>query len=309
MGKRGWTMGVLAVLSAACSIVTNLDDLAGDGSTLDAAPDSGISPSCLTLDASACSPAALPAGWSYALLGAGDADCPQDYQRAPLVYDAALGVGACACGCATTGAYSCTGVLSLSSGSSCNNMTKVFNVGNNNACFTTSFIDNHLAAGPLPSASGSPSCHANVTGNAAWTSSTETACVPSCAADFCAAPAPFRRCVMSTTSTACPAPFTEATPLAGTAGEVTVACDTCECDVSQPGPCTADGLAYTTTDCSGTPIAGSDAGIFNGTCFALGAGPKSVSYAPNIPAATCSITAGGDGSVEISNAATICCLP
>lgn len=308
---------VVALVSTACSLVTDLNDLASGGadavadSALDSAPDSALPLGCPTLDASACAPATLPEGWSYTLVASPDASCPSEYASASLAYDLGLGVGACACGCSTTGAYSCAGSISIGSGTAtCTGITKSFDAGDDAACFPTVFNDPHLLVGSLPAPSGSPTCNTNVTGNKAWTSSTETACVPSCAADYCAAAAPFRRCVVSETNAACPAPFTQAMPSAGVASNVTVDCEQCACGIPPPGKCTAKGLAYSTNDCSGTPILNSDAGIYeNGICYNFGASVNSVSYAPTVPQPTCTITGGGDGSVAFANPLTICCLP
>ena len=267
---------------------------------------------CSTLDASACVDADLPDGWTYVAFATGDTACPAgDYTKSTYLEKPTPEAGACSCTCTPSGTYSCAGTIAFGyGGGSCTNTKTSFDGGDDAACVVTGGNDPHLAVGPLPTPSGgTAACAPSATGTKAWSATDTTACTPGCTVDYCGLPGPFKRCVLSTTSTTCPAPFVAAAKV-GPASAVAVTCAQCTCAGTPSGPCTATITPYGSNDCTGTPYndVAPDASCVN---FGGGNNVPSFAYAPGPqPPPACSLAgSSGTGSADFTQAATICCLP
>ena len=322
--------GILGFFSAATVVVEcGIDeggleppDGAVDGTTGDVVVDSptdvplDVPQGCTTLDASACVDSGLPDGWSYVGVANMQATCPTTgYTQQEYVDNLKLEAGACACGpCTTSGYYSCTPQLTVSTGGGppCSS-SATFDAGNDASCFDISSLspDDHVqvilsTTFPTPVGVG---CDASVVGGQGYTADTVTACTPtSCTADYCGLPSPFRRCILSTTEKTCPAPFTGGAGVVGPTSAVHVACEACSCRfASSFGLCTGSTEAYSDTKCS----SGSDLGAATSACNKPSAGTNvgSIHYMPNVPIPGCALTDGGTGTVDFTSSITVCCLP
>lgn len=312
-------VGPALAAAAACGLDEN--GLLGPDASLESGTDVviidvsvDVPQGCQTLDVSACADAAAPSGWSYAAVVLADAECPSvAYEKTPLLFGPQVAPGGCACGCTVDGGYSCAGTLMAGSKNpNCNGAgtPAPFDAGDDGNCFDPGWNDPHISITSLPTPSGSPTCNASETGDGGWTASAATTCTPACdASDFCALAAPYHRCVVSTTSTTCPAPFTAGQALLGTAANVSVVCNACGCQVPAPtSGCDASVYAFTGDQCSG-----GEAGPIptNGTCVDTGGGHNinSFFYTPLPPPATCTPSdAGGSASLQ-GGVLTVCCLP
>ena len=88
-------------------------DAFADSPSNDASKDvvTELPPSCTTLDVSACVDSGIPDRWSPVVTSATVASCPDTANYGtPQTYVDKLGAsGPCACGCTSSGSYSCTG--------------------------------------------------------------------------------------------------------------------------------------------------------------------------------------------------------
>ncbi len=311
---------MLAALAAAaaCSLDesgSNPGDASLDVKTVDSPSDGpsdapiDVPQACSTLDASACVDAALPDGWTYAVVATGDQACPAgDFTKSSYVYGLGLEAGACACAnCTTTGSWSCAGQVEAGSHPGCDMNSIVFDAGDDASCIDTEWNDPHVGFGPLPQPSGSPACSTTEKGTGNPTYSAATACTPGCTVDYCGTTGAFKRCIVSTTSSLCPAPFTQSQPLMGTADKVAVSCEGCACKVQTPGACSAAVTASVNSDCSGSY----GASVAPNTCATPGGSGKinSFLYVPQVPQAICALTDGGTGTATFASSVTVCCLP
>lgn len=271
-----------------------------------------VTPGCLTLDATACIDAAIPADFfPVAFSPSAQTACPGkagDYQDAQaFVTGAKLVQGSCTCGCTTFGSYSCVGALATGSHSGACDNTTTYDAGNAATCFPTTQSDPNLSVGPVPTKSGSVVCDASATASGSVTFDAATMCTPNCSADFCGVAAPFARCIASTTNTTCPGPFTDKHTI-GPQGSAIPKCDPCTCSVAPSADCTATVTPFkNNADCGANALPSITP---NGTCQNLGAGNNAQSflYVPVVPDASC--TPGtGSGSAGYSQSLTICCLP
>jgi hypothetical protein len=308
----GAPLGALAACGLDESGLSTGDASSGGEGGVDVALDVPIDvpQACSSLDASACYDGSLPSGWTFVAFAAGNQSCPgapSDYTLQTYFTNPQLEAGACACGCTARGSYSCAGTINTGSQSgSCNGVTATFDAGDEAGCYPTAKSDPNLSVGPLPAPSGSAACDAGATGNQAWSASTVTACTPACAADYCGVGGAFSRCVESTTSTSCPAPFL-ARAQVGPGSAVSVTCDPCSCQVDTPGPCTATVKPYKSSDCTTGPLNDVPA---DASCTNLGGGNNAQSflYTPTPPQPSCT-PSPGSGSAGFAQAITVCCLP
>src|SRR5580765_7806453 len=92
---------------------------------------------CKTLDATACIDAAIPDGWTLAVITAGDQLCPTtvDYDKTTFLTNLDAG-SLCACSCTVSGSVDCSGTHEAGSGGSCNDNSRwvLFNAGNDASC-------------------------------------------------------------------------------------------------------------------------------------------------------------------------------
>ncbi len=285
----------------------------GDSSITDSGPadvPADIPQGCKTLNTSACIDADIPDGWTLVALATTPVTCTPDYDQQQYVHDLQLEAGSCACGCTSTGSYSCGG--SVAFGSNCGPCSGVgscsnkgtFDAGDDAGCVPTGFTNSpDIAIGPLPTpTSGSAGCDAS-TGAVGYTSSALTACVPKCTADYCNIGSAFKRCIISTQPT-CPAPFVNRDTM-GSAGVVSATCDPCTCKTNPVGSCSASITYYGTTDCTTTAVGTSTAPTCKGTGqTSLG----SFTYTPTDPTVSCAASAA-DGSVGFGSPITVCCMP
>jgi len=320
--RRGVVLAIFVVapMGAAFFVACGLDEsgAAGDGSvdvtTKDGAPADVIADvpidvpqACSTLDATACFDAGLPDGWTFAAVAPGDIPCPtSDFTKTPYIHDPTAD-GGCQCTCTSSGSLDCSGQVEAGTQPSCNGSKSfTFDAGNDAACIDTGWGDPHIAVGPPPLVGlGTASCDASAP-PPAWSAGNATACTPSCTANYCGVASPYERCIISTTSTTCPAPFTKQEPSLGTNAQVTASCTGCACAINTSVSCNATVIAYDTAGCVG-PI---DAAPSNGTCESFGnVKVNSFRYTPVIPSPQCAITASGTGTASFTQSITVCCLP
>lgn len=265
---------------------------------------------CKTLDATACVDAGLPDGWTWAVVSLSGGACPPgDYQASQFVYGLGLEAGACTCDCTTNGSWSCAGQIEAGTGgggNACQQQVISFDAGDDASCIDTGWNDPHIAFGPVPQVSGSPTCTAHDGGTGAWTAQTATSCAPGCTVDYCGVDAGgFGRCIVAPGNLGCPAPFV-GQPTMGTADKVAVSCGACGCSVDTPGACNATVHAAVSTDCS-NPY---NSAVAPSTCATPGGGGKvnSFLYTPQVPTVSCTADAGAS-SVGFASTVTVCCLP
>jgi len=291
-----------------------VDATSNDSPNSDALPDVPIDvpQACKTLDASACVDAAVPDGWTLAVITAGDQLCPTtvDYDKTTFLTNLAP-QSLCNCGCAVSGAVDCSGTLEAGSGNpTCNEGAHWFLVdaGNDAACFNTAWNDPHYAVPAPPTSTANVKCDASAPAPG-WTASTETSCTPKCTADFCGVGSTYQRCILSGQNLPCPAPFTKSQPVFGIEAGVVTSCSGCACSVDA-GRCSAIIQPFNNPNCD---TANDDASTTNGTCLTsttTGGGGKvnSFSYLPVVPQATCT-AGGGTPSAQFASSVTVCCLP
>ncbi len=330
MGRRlvlAWVVGAFATGFMACGIDESglfvdgsADVTLNDATPLPDAPyDVVVPPGCKTLDATACVDAGIPDGWTPVGLAASNTSCPNvTYSQQQYVADLKLASGACNCGCTPSGQFSCAGTVDYGFANCDMNHTLTFDAGDEAGCFPGDG-DQHIAIHPIPTPTPlGVSCDAGVIGSKAFASSPVTVCTPMCtdagSSDYCTLGAPFMKCIISTTSTVCPAPFQPAlqgaTPPGqiGPSGAALVSCNACGCSAGPSGGCDASVKAYGSTDCSGSPF--TNPVVIGGTCNDMGGsnGVNSYIYTPYDPQVRCAPSDGG-GSVGFSAAITVCCLP
>lgn len=320
--RRGVVLAVFVAVSCASAFVAcGLDEsgTVGDGSVdvtvteggTDAIPDVPIDvpQACQTLDASACVNAAVPSGWTYAVIAPGDVSCPSsDYAKSTYLSNPAPDAG-CLCGCTASGTLDCSGTVHAGTQANCGgNKSFDFDAGNDAACIVTNWGDQHISIGPLPTAKATNAqCDASAP-PPGWTATTQTACTPNCNADYCGAGGAFQRCIVSSNATSCPAPFTKQLSPLGTAQQITTACTGCTCAIKDV-PCTATVIPYTQNDCTGT-INNNTPVSTDGSCPPpLGTNTNSFSYVPTVGQPQCAPTAGGTPSASFTQSITVCCLP
>jgi hypothetical protein len=320
--RRGGVLAVFVALScaswfAACGLDESgtlsdgsIDVTTKDGGGNDVVADVPIDvpQACSTLDASACVNAVVPDGWTFAVVAAGDQACPSsDYVKNSYLANPQPDAG-CLCGCVASGTLDCSGTVHAGTQANCGGGNSFdFDAGNDAACIDTSWNDKHISIGPLPTAKATNAqCDASAP-PPGWTASAATACTPNCNADYCGVTGAFQRCIVSSTSQTCPAPFTKAMPSLGTDQQVTTSCTGCTCAIKDT-PCAATIVAYQQTGC--TQPAGSGAIPTDGSCPPqLPQNINSFSYTPTVPSPSCVIAAGGTASAAFTNSITVCCLP
>ena len=269
---------------------------------------------CKTLDATACSDADLPDGWTYTVVTR-NSICPTtvDYQMNTYLTELAPS-GGCTCGCTTSGKVDCSGTLEAGSGSNCDDSSKwfLFDAGNDAACVTTNWGDPHYGVPGPPSSATGVTCDASVLTPSGWDASAVTTCTPQCTADYCAVGNTFKRCIISNGDQACIAPFTQKQLPIGVDAGITTSCTGCGCGINPIAQCTATIQPFSDPSCATAIDAASPA---NGTCYdtKVGGAPgqvKSFFYNPTVPTATCSPSAiTGTASAQFASTVTVCCLP
>ena len=266
---------------------------------------------CKTLDASACVDADPPDGWTFAVLTPGDQLCPTtvDYDKTNFITNLAP-QGPCLCSCVASGTIDCSGRLEAGSGPTCSDNARwvILDAGNDAACFNTNWGDPHYGVPAPPTSIANAQCDASAPAPG-WTSSVETTCTPKCTADYCNVGSTYKRCIISQQSQLCPAPFTQAQPLLGVEAGVLASCTGCACAINSK--CSATIQPYNSSDCTNAIV---DASVADGACDPTNVGGSpgqvnSIMYTPNVPAATCAVTAGGTASATFATSVTVCCLP
>lgn len=324
--RRRVVLALIASVTIACGFVAcGLDEHgeATDGGSADATSNDSpivndapidvpidVPQACKTLDATACVDAAVPDGWTFAVITQGDQLCPTtiDYDKSTYLTNLAP-QSLCACTCAVSGTVDCSGLVEAGTQPGCNgSKSLVFDAGNDAACINVNWGDPHYAVATPPTSTAKVSCDASAPAPG-WTASTETSCTPKCTADYCNVGSTYKRCIVSNQNLLCPAPFTVAQPVFGIEAGVTTSCTGCGCTVTS-AKCGATIQPFNSNSCDN---AVDDASAANGTCNTTpGSGGSaqvnSIMYTPIVPAAGCS-AAGGTPSAQFGSTITVCCLP
>jgi len=259
-----------------------------------------------SLDASCLPP--IPMGWYPVAVAsdAGQTTCPGDagdYLPVAWVTDPVITASTCYCSpCSAAGNWQCSG--QIAAGGTCTTDKQTFTTAP--YCWTNI---NHNTAEATLARTGSPSCSGGVAQGTNQASTTPiSACIPqNCADDFCGLGG-YRRCIYSTTVTdgGCPAQY----PLAHIVSTgVSVTCNTCStCAIqNNDAGCTGTLTEYSNTNCTGAAMA---SGAADGTCIDNNnvAGFNSVGVDASVAAPSCGSSGGAvGGTVQLSNAATVCC--
>jgi hypothetical protein len=255
--------------------------------------------------------AAIPDGWTLAVITAGDQLCPTtvDYDKTTFLTNLAP-QSLCACTCAVTGSVDCTGTVEAGSGGGCNDPNKwfIFDAGTDAACFNTNWGQHQYEIPPPPTSTANVKCDASAP-PPGWTANTETSCTPKCTADFCGVSSTYKRCILSGQALACPSPFTVSQPVLGVEAGVVTACTGCGCAVTSP-KCSAIVQPFNSNSCDN---AVDDASVAGTTCLtsAVSGGNGNVNsftYTPIVPEAGCA-AGGGTPAAQFASSVTVCCLP
>ncbi len=289
------------------------DATSKDSPTNDAPLDAPIDvpQACNTLDATSCLDAAIPDGWTLAVVTPGDQICPTtvDYAKTNFITNLAA-QGPCLCTCSASGSIDCSGHLEAGSGGACNDNNKwfAFDAGNDAACIDTNWGDPHYAIPSPPTSTANAQCDASAPAPS-WTASTATVCTPMCSADFCGVGNTYKRCIISSQNVSCPAPFTQVQPLYGVEAGVAASCTGCTCAINSK--CSALIEPFNSNSCNNSV---GDAAIADGACnqTTINGSPGQVNsfmYTPIVPAPSCVISASATPSAQFASTVTVCCLP
>jgi hypothetical protein len=252
-----------------------------------------------------CFDAAVPDGWTpidFTTTSTSVASlptCPQGFTSTNLVYDAALGAGACKCtACSASGPWSCgesIGVL----GAKCDFYDYDASAA---VCISTglaSSVDIHT-----PTRSGNPSCGTSApSGNGKVTASPARMCTPStCDQSVCGQTA-FSTCIYAPGNLVCPPGFSPQPTVGSGATASCNACPTCSIANADAG-CSPSISLYSQAACAGSA---SQTITTLEQCTSTGTF-KSALIDSGAPTPSCSYGGGNvSGNAVLTNAITVCC--